>query len=119
MFEQMLRPLCLAVVVACASACGGGELDAPEGEEVGVEEQAVCQVGSYVSECRDLATGGVSSPSCPGQYAWSYWNCKQYRYYSGATAVYYRQECGPQKYMCGSSNTTPPYNTAAQCKHQC
>ncbi len=126
MFKQVLRPLCLAVLV---SACGGGELDAgglePEAagvfvpEEMGTAQQGACQVGSYVSECRDLVTVGVPSPSCPGQYAWSYWNCKQYRYYSGATAIYYRQECGPQKYMCGSSSTVPPYNTAAQCKHQC
>jgi hypothetical protein len=118
MLKQVVRPLFLGVLVACASACGGG-LEAPEGEELGTDEQSVCQQGSYVSECRDFASGGVSSPSCPGQYAWSYWNCKQYRYYSGSTAVYYRQECGPQKYMCGTSNTTPPGLPEARCKQQC
>ncbi|WP_164016978.1 hypothetical protein [Pyxidicoccus trucidator] len=118
MFKQVLRPLCLGVLVACASACGG-ELDALEVEEVGTAEQGVCQVGSYISECRDFGNGGYSSPSCPGQFAWSYWNCKQYRYYSGPTTYYYRQECGPQKTMCGSSATTPPGLPEARCKQNC
>lgn len=128
MLKHVVRPLFLGVLVACASACGGdieaGELEAEPStlatpEDIGTAEQGACQVGSYVSECRDFASGGVSSPSCPGQYAWSYWNCKQYRYYSGSTAVYYRQECGPQKYMCGTSSSTPPGLPEARCKHQC
>ncbi|TQF10635.1 hypothetical protein FJV41_38365 [Myxococcus llanfairpwllgwyngyllgogerychwyrndrobwllllantysiliogogogochensis] len=117
MSKHFVRSLFLGAVVACVSACGGAETEPRESEVVVDDvEQRACAMGTFQNNCRDWGAGGYSDPACTGgTYRWKFWACKQYQ----AGTQKYRQECGTEQYVCGSSATSRPSSSVSACVQNC